>query len=87
MNDFAHLIIEKNNLNGDLQTLFTNRTNLEISHVSLLYGDNEREIKMKLIAGFMDVGQNPNTDVLRPVLGGLIVLPPIKHPALNLCNK
>jgi len=37
--------------------------------------DNGHETKMKFIAGFLGIGQNPKTGALRPCLGWASALP------------
>jgi hypothetical protein len=41
--------------------------------------DNGHETKMKLIAGFLGIGQNQTTGALRPCLGWLTALPITKE--------
>ena len=46
-----------------------------VTQTDFTLDDNGREIKMKLVAGFLGIGQNPETGALRPCLGWLTALP------------
>ena len=46
-----------------------------VTQTDFTLDDNGREIKMKLVAGFLGIGQNPKTGALRPCLGWLTALP------------
>jgi hypothetical protein len=46
-----------------------------VTHTDFILDDNGREIQMKLIAGFLGIGQNPETGALRPCLGWVTALP------------
>lgn len=40
-----------------------------VTKTDFILDDNGNEIKMKLIAGFFGISQNPDTKALRPALG------------------
>jgi len=46
-----------------------------VTQTDFVLDDNGREIKMKLVAGFLGIGQNPKTGALRPCLGWMTALP------------
>ena len=48
--------------------------NEAITQTDFILNDNGYKIKMKLIAGFLGIGQNIKTGALRPVLGWLTAL-------------
>ncbi len=50
-----------------------------VTHTDFILNDNTHETKMKLIAGFLGIGQNPETDALRPCLGWVTALPKQKE--------
>ncbi len=45
-----------------------------VTHTDFILLDDNKT-KMKLIAGFLGIGQNPETDALRPCLGWITALP------------
>ncbi|CAF1577052.1 unnamed protein product, partial [Rotaria sp. Silwood1] len=54
--------------------------NEAITQTDFILNDNGNKITMKLIAGFLGIGQNPKTNALRPILGWLTALPLAKPP-------
>jgi len=46
-----------------------------VTQTDFILDDNGHETKMKLIAGFLGIGQNPKTGALRPCLGWITALP------------
>lgn len=46
-----------------------------ITQTDFALDDNGHKIKMKLIAGFLGIGQNQKSSALRPCLGWLTALP------------
>jgi hypothetical protein len=61
--------------------------NEAVTQTDFILDDNGREIQMKLIAGFLGIGQNPITSALRPVLGWLTALPSLKTPTTNAWDE
>jgi hypothetical protein len=51
-----------------------------VTQTDFILNDIGLKIEMKLIAGFLGIGQNPKTNALRPVLGWLTALPSVKPP-------
>ena len=52
--------------------------NEAVTQTNFTLDDNGHETQMKLITGFIGIGQNPITSALRPVLGWVTAVP--------LCN-
>ncbi|CAF2610052.1 unnamed protein product [Rotaria sp. Silwood2] len=54
--------------------------NEAVTQTDFILNDNGIKINMKLIAGFLGIGQNPTTNALRPILGWLTAIPSVKPP-------
>ncbi len=57
--------------------------NEAVTQTDFILNDNGHKTKMKLIAGFLGIGQNPETGALRPILGWLTAVPSPKILAQN----
>jgi hypothetical protein len=49
--------------------------NEAVTQADFILNDKGNKTKMKLIAGFLGIGQNPETGALRPILGWLTAVP------------
>ncbi|CAF2872591.1 unnamed protein product [Rotaria sp. Silwood2] len=54
--------------------------NEAVTQTDFILNDNGVKNNMKIIAGFLGIGQNPTTKALRPVLGWLTAIPSAKAP-------
>ncbi len=52
--------------------------NESVTQTDFVLDDNGHETKMKLVAGFLGIGQNSTTGALRPCLGWITALPEMK---------
>ena len=50
-----------------------------VTQTDFILDDNGHKTEMKLIAGFLGIGQNPESGALRPCLGWVTALPQIKN--------